>query len=593
MAAEVGMGGARVHDLRISGGTVVDGTGMPRRTADVVVTGGRVTHVGRTDGRARRTIDATGCLVTPGWVDIHTHFDGQATWDPLLTPSSWHGVTTVVMGNCGVGFAPMRPGSEAWLAGLMEGVEDIPSEVLTSGMPWGWETFADYLDVVDAIPHAIDMGALLPHGALRAYVMGERGARNERADDDDLRAMDRLARAAIASGALGVSTSRTTVHKAVDGEPVPGTFADDRELDMLAVAVAAHPGAIFQITPRGITGEDPEGLRREMQWITRVGVELGCPTSVEVQQSHGDPDAWQAVLAACAADRTRGASTRPQVAGRLIAVLFGHQTARHPFARLPSYLPLADLPIGERVARLRDPDLRRRLLSEAPPDDRETRLLPFAPDKIFPIGNPPEYEPGPEQSVAARAQREQSDVKEVLYDLMLDADGAALLMYAGANYAYGDCESVREMLEHPLTLLGASDAGAHVGVVCDASVPTFMLTHWARDRRRGARLPLEQVVHDQTADTARAFGLSDRGVLAPGYRADVNIIDFDTLALHPPEMRFDLPGGYRRLVQRADGYVATLVHGEVIAEHGEDTGARPGHVVRPPRRRAGPGSRAG
>ncbi|MFA5883384.1 MAG: amidohydrolase family protein [Acidimicrobiia bacterium] len=566
----------------ISGGTVVDGTGAPARTADVAVTGGRVTHVGRVDGPARRMFDATGCLVAPGWVDIHTHFDGQATWDPLLTPSSWHGVTTVVMGNCGVGFAPMRPGSEAWLAGLMEGVEDIPSEVLTSGMPWGWETFGDYLDVLDRMPHAIDMGALLPHGALRAYVMGERGARNDRAGDDDLHAMDEIAREAFSAGALGVSTSRTTVHKAVDGEPVPGTFADDRELDMLARAVADHPGAIFQIVPRGITGEDPQGLQREMDWITRVGVDLGCPTTVEVQQSHGDPDAWQAALAACEAAHARGAFTRPQVAGRLIAILFGHQTALHPFARLPSYLPLARLPLDERVARLRDPDLRRRLLAEEPPDDRETQLLPFTPDKIFPIGDPPDYEPEPEQSVAALAQHEQRSVKDVLYDRMLDGDGRELLMYAGANYAYGDGEAVRAMLEHPLTLLGASDAGAHVGVVCDASMPTFMLTHWARDRRRGPRLALEQVVHDQTLDTARAFGLHDRGVLAAGYRADINIIDFEGLQLRRPEMLFDLPGGFRRLVQRADGYVATIVHGEVITEHGEDTGARPGHVVRRP-----------
>jgi N-acyl-D-aspartate/D-glutamate deacylase len=571
-----------MHDLLISGGTVVDGTGAPARTADVAVTGGRVTHVGRVDGPARRMFDATGCLVAPGWVDIHTHFDGQATWDPLLTPSSWHGVTTVVMGNCGVGFAPMRPGSEAWLAGLMEGVEDIPSEVLTSGMPWGWETFGDYLDVLDRMPHAIDMGALLPHGALRAYVMGERGARNDRAGDDDLHAMDEIAREAFSAGALGVSTSRTTVHKAVDGEPVPGTFADDRELDMLARAVADHPGAIFQIVPRGITGEDPQGLQREMDWITRVGVDLGCPTTVEVQQSHGDPDAWQAALAACEAAHARGAFTRPQVAGRLIAILFGHQTALHPFARLPSYLPLARLPLDERVARLRDPDLRRRLLAEEPPDDRETQLLPFTPDKIFPIGDPPDYEPEPEQSVAALAQHEQRSVKDVLYDRMLDGDGRELLMYAGANYAYGDGEAVRAMLEHPLTLLGASDAGAHVGVVCDASMPTFMLTHWARDRRRGPRLALEQVVHDQTLDTARAFGLHDRGVLAAGYRADINIIDFEGLQLRRPEMLFDLPGGFRRLVQRADGYVATIVHGEVITEHGEDTGARPGHVVRRP-----------
>jgi N-acyl-D-amino-acid deacylase len=569
-----------VHDLVIRGGTVVDGTGEPRRTADVAVTGGVVTAVGCVDGPAVRTIDADGALVTPGWVDIHTHFDGQATWDPLLTPSSWHGVTTVVMGNCGVGFAPMRPGTEAWLCGLMEGVEDIPSAALLQGIPWSWESFAEYLDVLDAMPRAIDVGGLVPHGALRAYVMGDRGARNEPADEDDVAAMARLVSEALAAGALGVSTSRTNLHKAVDGEPVPGTYADARELEALARAVAAVPGAVFEIVAAGSLGEDPPALAGELEWITRIGVELGCPTSVEVQQAHADPGAWRGMLAAFSAAHARGASTRPQVAGRPVVVLFGAQSEHHPFSRLPSWGPLRGLPLDERVARMRDPSVRAALLAERPPDDHYTRILPWLPERIFPIGDPPDYEPGPERSAAGIAARERRDVREVLYDLMLTDDGRELLMYTSANYADGDGEAVREMLVHPLTVLGASDAGAHCGVICDASMPTSMLTHWVRDRVRGPRLPLEQVVHWQTADTARAFGMADRGVLAPGWRADVNVIDLERLQLARPEMVFDLPGGHRRLVQRATGYAATIVAGEVVAEHGADTGARPGRVVR-------------
>jgi N-acyl-D-amino-acid deacylase len=569
-----------MHDLVVRGGTVVDGTGAAPRVADVAVNGGRITEVGELESTsARRTIDADGLLVTPGVVDIHTHYDGQVTWDPLLAPSSWHGVTTVVMGNCGVGFAPVRPGSESWLIQLMEGVEDIPGAALSEGISWGWETFADYLDVLERLPRSVDVGTQVPHGAVRAYVMGDRGARNEPATAEDIAAMARVVRAGIEAGALGFSTSRTIVHRAVDGEPVPGTFAAEDELFGIGAVLGELGTGVFELAPAGVMGEDLAAPEREVEWMRRLSAATGRPVSFALSQHDHAPDQWREVLRLAQEAIAEGADLRPQVGGRPLNLLLGLQTF-HPFTSRPTYKRLADLPLAERVARLRDPSVKAAILAEEPEGEDPIRLLVSASlDRIYPMGEPPDYEPPAESSVEAIGRREGRDPAEVLYDLMLRHDGRELLMFALLGYSRGSLDDMREMLLHPSAALGLSDGGAHCGVMCDASNPTFMLTHWARDRSRG-RLPLEVAVRKMTSDTARLYGLGDRGVLAPGYKADLNVVDYDGLRLALPEMVFDLPGGARRLVQRADGYVATVVSGEVTLERGEDTGARPGRLVR-------------
>ncbi len=569
-----------MHDVVIRGGRVVDGTGEPARVADIAVTDGVITEVGRLeDTAATRTIDADGLTVTPGVVDIHTHYDGQATWDAQLTPSCWHGVTTVVMGNCGVGFAPVRPGSEDWLIQLMEGVEDIPGTALAEGISWGWESFPQYLDVLDGLPHAVDVATQVPHGAVRAYVMGERGARNEPATAEDIEAMAAIVRDGIAVGALGFSTSRTIMHRAVDGEPVPGTFAAEDELFGIGRALGDLGTGIFELAPAGVMGEDLAAPEREVDWMRRLSSAIGRPVSFALSQHNVAPDQWREVLRLARAANAEGADLRAQVSGRPLNMLIGFQTF-HPFKSIPSYVAIADLALPERVAALRRPEVRAAILSEEAPDDPLLEYVSASFDRIFPMGEPPDYEPGPDQSVAAIAAREGRPANEVLYDLMLAHDGRELLMFALLGYSHGNLDDMREMILHPNAALGLSDGGAHCGVICDASIPTFMLTHWARDRDRGERLPLELVVSKMTRDTARLYGLGDRGVLAPGYRADLNLIDLDGLQLRLPELVFDLPAGARRLIQKADGYVATMVGGEVTLEHGDDTGARPGRLVR-------------
>ena len=565
-----------MHDLVIRGGTLVDGTGAPGRTGDLAIDGDRITAAGGRAGAARREIDAAGLLVAPGWVDIHTHYDGQVTWDPYLTPSTWHGVTTVVMGNCGVGFAPALPDRHQWLIGLMEGVEDIPGTALAEGIRWEWESFPEYLDAVERMRRAIDVAAQVPHGAVRAYVMGERGARNEKASPDDIDAMARIVREAIAAGALGFSTSRTLLHRAIDGEPVPGTFAGEEEL--LGIGRALGARAVFELA----SDLAPEG--NELAWMEKVSNESGCPVTFACLQNDFDPGQWRRLLRGAEQAAERGARVVPQVAARPTGLLLGLSSTFHPLSDHPTYRnELAALPLDERVRRMRDPALRRRLLAETP-----EHLAPIGGyiaqsfHKLFPLGDPPDYEPAPEQSIRARAQREGRAPLEVAYDLLLEREGRELLYFPLLNYSDGDFEPIREMLLHPQAVLGLSDGGAHCGIICDASMPTFMLTHWVRDRQRGERLPLEWAVRMQTQNTARLFGLDDRGVLAPGYRADVNLIDFEGLRLTPPEMVFDLPANGRRLVQRASGYRATIAHGEVIYEDGEPTGALPGRLIRGP-----------
>ncbi|HEY8525082.1 MAG TPA: amidohydrolase family protein [Acidimicrobiales bacterium] len=570
-----------MHDLVVRGGTVVDGTGTPARTADVAIDGGRITAVGRLAGEAaRRTIDADGLLVTPGVVDIHTHYDGQATWDPELAPSSWHGVTTVVMGNCGVGFAPVRPGREDWLIQLMEGVEDIPGAALSEGIAWGWETFAEYLDALERLPRAIDVGTQVPHGAVRAYVMGERGAKNEPATPEDIAAMAEIVREGVAAGALGFSTSRTIMHRAVDGEPVPGTFAAEDELFGIGRVLGELGTGVFELAPAGVMGEDLAAPEREVAWMRRLSAAIGRPITFALSQHNLAPDQWRDVLRLAAEANAEGSDLRAQVGGRPLNLLIGFPTF-HPFVAHPTYRDLADLPLPERVARLRDPDVRARILAEEPAEGDPIRQFVSASlDRIYPMGEPPDYEPTPDMSVEAIAEREGRPAREVLYDLMLRHDGRELLMFALLGYSHGSLDDMREMLLHPNAALGLSDGGAHCGVMCDASNPTFMLSHWARDRSRGERLPLELAVRKMTHDTARLYGLGDRGVLVPGYKGDLNVIDYENLQLALPEMVFDLPGGARRLVQRAEGYVATVVSGEVTRERGEDTGARPGRLIR-------------
>ncbi len=568
-----------MHDLLIKSARIADGTGAPAYVGDVAVKDGHIAEVGKVSGQARRTIDADGLLLTPGWVDIHTHFDGQVTWDPLLTPSIWHGVTTVVMGNCGVGFAPAAPDRHDWLLGLMEGVEDIPGTALAEGIRWGWESFPEYLDVLDAMPRAIDVAAQIGHGAVRAYVMGDR-AHEDTATPDDVAAQAKIVREALAAGAAGVSTSRSLLHLDVAGELVPGTFAGEPELLALAQAVQRAGHGVFEMTIRGISGFDAAGPPSEIKWMHRVAKQTGCPITFLLGQAHDYPEVWRVVLDVCTAAAADGAPIHPQVFGRPTNYLFTLDGI-HPFYRYPAYKEIARRPHDERVQIMRDPAFKARLLAERDPnDDAFNNILKTAWEGSYDLSDPLDYEPDPGQCIAAQARAQGRAPADLGYDKLLADDGRAVLYFTAFNYADGDLEAVREMLVHPNAVLGGSDAGAHVTYICDASVPTFMLTHWARDRSRGKRLPLEWLVRKQTYDNAALYGFSDRGAIKPGLRADLNLIDFDGLRLDVPYFVHDLPADAMRLMQKARGYRATFVAGEMIQQDGEETGARPGHLIR-------------
>ncbi|MFP6749535.1 MAG: amidohydrolase family protein [Alphaproteobacteria bacterium] len=564
-----------MHDLVIRGASVIDGTGAGARVADVAVDDGIFTAVqnGAEVGPGRRQLDGGGLLLTPGWVDIHTHYDGQATWDPYLTPSSWHGVTTAVFGNCSVGFAPVRPGHESYLINLMEGVEDIPETVLAEGIDFRWESFPEYLDVLASTPRIMDIGAQVPHAALRYYVMGERGADfAERPTEAEIEHMGALLEAALKAGALGFTTSRTVKHRAADGRLTPGYGAEEAELTGLALAMKRAGAGVLEVN-----SDFGEG---DFARLRRAAEIAGRPLSVLLVQIDKAPDLWRETLDQVATACAEGMQVTAQVGSRAIGMLIGLEATMHPFSTHPLWLEMADLSPRERFARLKNgPELRRRLVTERP-DDSHVRMMATVLERTFELGEKVDYEPAPEQSIAAKAKARGVDPFALALELMLENDGRTLLLHPFENYCSGDLGVVQEMLEHPNTVCGVADAGAHVGIICDASSPTSLLTHWGRDRQRGDKLPLEFLVRKQTHDTARTYGLLDRGVIAPGYKADFNLIDFAALRLHRPELVYDLPAGGRRIIQKADGYRHTFVSGVEVMRNGEATGELPGQLLR-------------
>ena len=569
-----------MHDLIITGGTVVDGTGRPSFTADVAVTNGRVSGVGKDLGSARRTITADGLIVTPGWVDVHTHYDGQAVWDPLLAPSLWHGVTTVVMGNCGVGFAPVHPSRREELIAMMESVEDIPRQSLSAGIDWQWETFPEYLDALARFPRTIDVGTQVPHAVLRLYVMGDRGANNDPATAEDIAHMATITRSAIEAGALGFSTSRTMVHGTPEGVPIAGTFASEDELLGIARGIAQAGRGLMEVVTDAVGGKK---IEQEFGWMQRAAA-AGCPITFLLTQANISPQTWRSLLQRCDISTRGGAPIIPQVFARPVTILFSFQ-GEHPFQYMPSYASIKDLPHGEKMRALRDPELRRKLLAEKDPTRAGISVLyrqATTWERTFPMGPSLNYFPDLQSNVAAIAARRGCTPLEAVYDLLLEDDGQAFLMYTVAGYSDGNREALYEMLTHPMTVMGGSDSGAHMRFICDGSAQTFMLTNWVRDNARENRyqLPIEFVVKKQTLDTARLFGMKDRGTLELGMKGDLNLIDIEALSIETPRMINDLPAGMPRLMQKAQGYVATIVSGEVIQENGVATDARPGKVVR-------------
>ncbi len=580
-----------MFDIIIRGGSVVDGTGAPARIADIAISNGHIVDVAdHIEGEAREEIIAVGHLVTPGFVDIHTHYDGQVSWDTLLEPSSAHGVTTVVVGNCGVGFAPVRPGKEEWLVQLMEGVEDIPGTALHEGISWEWETFPEYLDALDRRHYSIDVAAYVPHGAVRGYVMGERGARNEDATADDIAEMARIVTEARAAGAVGFSTSRTMGHKAKDGQPVPGTFANSDELNALADALVEGGGGIFEVAPEVLPdgGDQPTmGMTEELQWMGDMALRTNLKVTFLLLQYMTMPDAWKQALTYSQDIMNKGGYLRPQVAARPFGMMV-NWAGYHPFLKRPTFMALAEsLSLDDLRRELASPHVKAQILSESDSPinpaiqfDGLGPRLGMITHLIYAMGDGVDYEPTPDMSVKALAAAAGVDPLEMAYDLLNEQDGTASLMFPTLNYVGENHDVIYDMLTHPVAINGLSDGGAHVRMICDASIPTYLLTHWARDRQRGPKISVEEAVRLQTSATAEVIGLTDRGVIAPGKRADINIINFDALTLHPPHTADDLPAGGRRILQSASGYEATIVHGVVTRRHGVDTGERPGRLVR-------------
>ena len=562
-----------MHDVVIRGGTLVDGTGASARTGDIGIDGDRITAVGNV-GSGKREIDARGHLVTPGFVDIHTHYDAQVTWDPYLTPSSWHGCTTVVMGNCGVGFAPARPEKREWLIGLMEGVEDIPGAALVEGIQWEWESYPEYLDALAKRHCALDFGSQIPHGALRAYVMEERGADNQDATAEDMARMADLVEAGIRAGALGFSTSRTLLHKGIDGRHVPGTFAPKDELYALAGAVQKGGGGVFQLACEHAQVPD------ELTLMGDISRRFNLPVMFNLSQFDGSPELWKTVEEKLTqVNQEPGTWVRAQVAGRAIGVVMAWRGTAHPFALKPSWLQIMHSGWEHQWSRLQDPEFRQRLIEEEPMHigDFEAFVTQSF-HKMYLLSDG--YEPTQEQSIASLAAARGISPAQLAMDILMERDGKGMLYFPLFNYSDNSLDVLERLHQSTYTRMGLSDAGAHCGAVCDGGMPTFMLSHWTRDRTRGMKLPLEWIISRQTAQTAEAYGFLDRGVLKEGYRADINIINYDELALGAPELVWDLPAGGRRLIQRPTGYIATLCRGVVTAENGEPTGELPGRLVR-------------
>jgi len=570
-----------MYDLVIRNGKLIDGTGADARFADVAVLDGRIAAIGQDLGPAKRTLDATGLLVTPGFVDMHTHFDAQATWDPYLTPSSWHGVTTVVMSNCGVGFAPAAPDKHDWLIGLMEGVEDIPGAAMHEGIKWGWESFPEFMDELAKFPRAIDIGAQVPHGALRAYVMGEAGAKNAVATDDDIAKMAEIVRAGLQAGALGFSTSRTLLHKGTDGEFVPGTFASKEELFGIGKVLGEVGHGVFQCA------SEHTQVPKELQWMKVIAAETGRPVIFTLSQTDMMPELWKQVVGVLEEAASQDIPLFAQAAGRAIGIMMCWRGTAHPFATYPSWQTIKDLPWAEQLAHLQDQAFRATMIAEKPLDmgffaSFVTRSF----DKMYVMGpDGIDYEPTPGQSVAELSKATGESPQAIAYDALMQHGGEAMMYFPLFNYANKNLDHLRTLHLHPRVKMGLSDAGAHCGAVCDGGMPTFMLTHWTRDRTRGERLPLEHIIKRQTQDTAAMYGLHDRGILDVGYKADINLIDYERLAFEQPKMVYDLPANGRRLIQDARGYVATIVSGEIIVENGVPTGALPGKLIRGPQTR--------
>lgn len=570
-------------DLVIRGGTVADGTGGSLRTADVAVLDGAVTEVGRVDGTGRREIGADGALVTPGWVDVHTHYDGQAIWDSMLAPSSHQGVTTVLFGNCGVGFAPVRPAEHNTLVQLMEGVEDIPGTALHEGLSWDWETFPQYLDALERIPHDIDFAAQIPHAALRVYVMGERGVTGQQATTDDIARMAVLAKEAIEAGALGFSTSRTVNHRSITGQPTPSLRAQAGELAGIAAALGETGRGVLQLVSDFTDLDEEWPVLMAMVEASRRPLSMSVGETFDLSPTEESTSGMD-VLARISQARAKGHVMSAQVAPRPIGITLGLEATLHPFMASPVFGQIAALPLESQVRALREGELRERLLNNYAGEVATTKVGGSVVNRfeaMVKLGDPPDYEQGPEASITALAAQRGSTPQEVALDSLLEDDGHGLLYLPVINYRRWNLDIVRDMLTHPYAVPGLSDGGAHVGSICDVSFPTYLLAHWGRGRSRG-RLPVEFLVERHTRACAQLIGLHDRGILAPGYRADINVIDFDNLALRRPQIRHDLPAGGRRFLQRADGYLHTLVAGVETYRDGEPTGTRPGRLIRGP-----------
>jgi len=568
-----------MHDTVIRGGTIVDGSGQPGFTGDVALEDGKIAQVGGKIGPGKREIEANGLLVTPGWVDVHTHYDGQAMWDTELAPSSWHGVSTVLFGNCGVGFAPVRDTDHSALIGMMESIEEIPGIALADGLKWNWETFPEYLDALDQKPRAIDIAAQIPHHPLRVYVMGERAVRREKATGDDIAQMRDAVRQGLKAGAFGFTTSRTNSHKTPTGEMVPGRYSEVEELLGIGTAFNGLNHGAFGVN------SDFDDEAEELRWMTKFGQESGRPVWFLLTDRPTDLVRWRRLMDGVHKARAQGAQVTAQIAGRPVGVLLGIDTALNPFSIRPSYQALLQLPVAERIKRMQDPAFRAQVLNEAPSAELLNRLSQFRQrittswGRMFPMADPPNYEPEEKDSIAAMAARSNHSPDEVAYDYL--AGGAErFLFFPIVGYNEDNLDVIHTMLSDETTILGLSDGGAHCSSIVDASVPSWMLIHWARDRSRGPRLPLEMLVKRQTNDTARFFGFHDRGLLKEGMKADVNVIDYQKLRLHIPEVRYDLPMNGRRLVQRVDGYKHTFVAGVSTFEDGQYTGATAGRLVR-------------